>query len=157
MHLSRETDSCQCTILTVLSLSEMLWSGIFYYNHLPQVDTRFTSCNILTMELCHRLCTKTGLHKINFLSDNINSQPFKINLTAYFLCIHCTEAHQTSNLTGFIMCSLAAHPPVNKWHTLCTHFQYFTATASLPLQNWITVCPVATLCNSGTSNILPLC
>ena len=64
--------------------------------------------------------TKTQLHKINFLSDNINSQPFKIHLTAHLLFIHHTEAHQTSNLTGFIMCSLATHPPVNKWHIMHT-------------------------------------
>ena len=44
-----------------------------------------------------------------FLSD-INSQPFKIHVTAYLLFIQHTEAHQT----GFIMGSLAAHTPVNK-------------------------------------------
>jgi hypothetical protein len=64
-----------CYIDSVITVRNV----ILYYNHLPQADTRFTSCNILTMELYHRLCTKTRLHRINFLGDNINSQPFKIH------------------------------------------------------------------------------
>jgi hypothetical protein len=79
-------------------------------------NTSFTYSKVLTMDFYHWLWTKTWLRKINFLSDNINSLRFKVHVTAYLLFMYHTEANQTLNLTGFIMCLLAAHPPVNKWH-----------------------------------------
>ena len=45
-----------------------------------------------------------------------------------------------SHSTGFIVGSIAAHPPVNKGHMMHT-FPNFTTTAPLPLQNLMTVFP----------------
>jgi hypothetical protein len=83
------------------------------------------------------------------------ASPLKVDVT-YLLFIHHTEGHQTSSSTSFIVFTCCTS--TCKQMTHYTHIsRYFAATASLPLQNLITVCPVDTLCNSGKSNILPLC
>jgi hypothetical protein len=82
-------------------------------------NTSFTYSKVLTMDLYHRLCTKTWLHKINFLSGNINSLPFKVHVTAYH-----TKAHQIKfdRFHHVSTCCTSTREQM----TLRTNFQYFS-------------------------------
>jgi hypothetical protein len=85
-------------------------------NHLPQAVVGLLIFLVWNFTIDFEL--KYDFGKNGFQSQNINGQPFRIQLTAYFPFIRHVEVHQTSNLIDLVMCAFAPHPPVNKQHIM---------------------------------------